>query len=195
MNDTLNPTPPPAVPQPPLAAPPPYPVTPIPAYYIEKKSPFLAALLSFFIPGLGHLYVGAYQRALQVFGGLFAAILLASMVRGPAWVFIVFAWFFGIVDSVRLAQAVNRGTAAESSTALEERMKSNGTAGLTLGVILIGLGLLWWIDKSFDIDWTFMHRWGGPVAFVLLGVVLVASHINKKRKDHENGVGLPPRSR
>jgi hypothetical protein len=82
MNDTPNPTIPPAVPPPPPpAAPPPYPVTPVPAYYIEKKSPFLAAMLSFFIPGLGHLYVGAYQRALQVFGGFFAAILLTSMVH------------------------------------------------------------------------------------------------------------------
>lgn len=169
-------------------------MTPIPAYYIEKKAPFLAALLSFFIPGLGHLYVGAYQRALQVFGGMILSIFITVMIGGPCAIFIVFTWFFGIVDAVRLAQVINRGATVEPLTALEERMKSNGTGGLTLGVILLGLGLLWWVDRTFEIDWYFMHKWGGPVAFILFGVILIAAHISKKRKEHENGVGLPPRS-
>jgi len=171
------------------------PAAPVTPYYIERKSPFLAALLSFFIPGLGHLYVGAFQRALQVFGGMALSIFITVVIGGPGAIFIVFTWFYGIVDSVRLAQVTNRGASVESLTALEERMKRNGTGGLTLGVILVGLGLLWWVDKTFEIDWYFMHRWGGPVAFVLLGVILIAAHVSKKRKEHADGVGMPPRSR
>jgi TM2 domain-containing membrane protein YozV len=195
MNDSVNPNPAPASPPPlppPPSAPPAQPAPP--PYYMERKSPFVAALLSFFIPGLGHLYVGAYQRALQVFGGMIVAIFITVIIDGPGAAFIVFAWFFGIVDSVRLANAINRGVSAEPLMSLEERMKGNGTGSLTLGVILVGLGLLWWVDKTFNIDWYFMHRWGGPVAFVLLGIVLIAAHIGKKRKEHASGVGFPPRS-
>ena len=196
MNDSVNSNPGPAIPPPPVPPPPSVsvPLPGSPPYYVERKSPFLAALLSFFIPGLGHLYVGAYQRALQVFGGMILAIFITVIIHGPGAAFIVFAWFFGIVDSVRLANAINRGLSAEPLTAIEERMKSDGTGSLTLGVILVGLGLLWWVDKTFNIDWYFLHRWGGPVAFVLLGIILIATHIGRKRKEHADGVGMPPRS-
>lgn len=197
MNDSVNPNPAPAIPPPPVPPPPSStpPAPPLPApYYVERKSAFLAALSSFFIPGLGHLYVGAYQRALQVFGGLIVAILITVVIHGPGAAFIVFVWFFGLVDSVRLANAINRGHSAEPLMALEERMKGNGTGSLFLGVVLVGVGLLWWVDKTFDIDWYFLHRWGGPVAFVLLGLILIATYVSRKRKEHGDGVGMPPRS-
>jgi TM2 domain-containing membrane protein YozV len=195
MDDTSTPGPGfAAPPPPPPPAPAAYPAAPIQPYFIERKSPFLAAMLSFFIPGLGHLYVGAFQRALQVFGGMAVSIFITAVIGGPGALLIVFTWFFGIVDSVRLAQAINRGNVVEPFRALEDRMKSDGTVGLTFGVILVGLGLLWWVDKTFNIDWYFMHRWGGPVAFILLGVILIASHVGKKRKEHADGVGMPPRS-
>ena len=79
---------------------------------------------------------------------------------------------------------------------IEQQLKAAaGSGGLTWGVILVGLGTLWLIDRYFYIDWSFMEEWGGPAAFILLGVILIVSHIRKRRAENEAQVGMPPRSR
>ncbi len=200
MNDTFNPppaTPPPGAPVsaavPPSAAPGavPYPVI------IERKSPALAGFLSVF-PGLGHLYLGLYPRAFAVGGAFILGIMMTSHGRageffGPL---IAFVWFFAIIDAVRQAKAINRGELAEAGLAGQAQLKraAAGTGGLTWGVILVGLGTLLLIDRYFDIDWSFMSEWGGPAAFILLGLVLIVSHVRKRRAENEAQVGMPPRS-
>ena len=197
MNDTQNPTPGPAAP------PPPPPPAPAPSFVapviIDRKSPGLAGFLSLF-PGLGHLYLGLYQRAFA-FAGAFCLLIFfnthghrLTVLSGPATFFLV---VFAIIDAVRQAKAINAGRLTEGGWAPEEQIRraSQGTAGLTWGVILVGLGSLWLIDRYVDIDWSFMERWGGPVAFILLGVILIVGNINKKRKEHDQGIGMPPRSR
>jgi hypothetical protein len=193
MNDTQNPAPPPAPPPPP-ASPAPYPVAPV---IIDKKSPGLAGFLSMF-PGLGHLYLGLYQRAFA-FAGAFCVLIFfnhhhrLTPLSGPATFFV---WVFAIIDAVRQAKAINAGRLTEGGFAPEQQIRraSHGTAGLTWGVILVGLGSLWLIDRYVDIDWSFMERWGGPAAFILLGVILIASNVSRRRKEHRDGVGMPPRS-
>ena len=39
-----------------------------------------------------------------------------------------------------------------------------------------------------------MEEWGGPAAFILLGVILIVGHIRKRRRENEAQVGMPPRS-
>jgi hypothetical protein len=164
---------------------------------VERKSPGLAGFLSFF-PGLGHLYLGLYQRAFA-FAGAFCVLIFfnshgrIAVLSGPATAFL---WFFGIIDAVRQAKAINRGYVSESgfATVAQIRKASEGTGSLTWGVILVGLGSLWIIDRYVEIDWSFMEEWGGPAALILLGLVLVISHIRRKRIEHEAGVGMPPRS-
>jgi len=197
MNDTVNPNPAPAS-QPPAPPPPGAPPAPaIPPPY-DRKSPGLAGFLSTF-PGLGHLYLGLYQRAFA-FAGAFCILILmnthgrVAVLSGPATFFL---WVFAIIDAVRQAKAINAGRLKEGGWAPEEqlvRAGSGGTAGLTWGVILVGLGALWLIDRYVDIDWSFMDRWGGPTMLILLGIVLIATHVGKKRKEHANGIGFPPRS-
>lgn len=197
MDDTSNPAPgfvPPPLPPPPPAAPAALPVAPL---VVDRKSPGLAGFLSMF-PGLGHLYLGLYQRAFA-FAGAFCVLIFFNThgrmapLSGPATAFV---WFFAIIDAVRQAKAINAGRLTEGGFAPQEQIRhaSHGTAGLTWGVILVGLGCLWLIDRYVDIDWSFMERWGGPVALILLGVILIASHVGRKRKEHEDGVGMPPRS-
>jgi hypothetical protein len=164
---------------------------------IDRKSPGLAGFLSIF-PGLGHLYLGLYQRAFG-FAGAFCVLIFFNThgrmapLSGPATAFV---WFFAIIDAVRQAKAINAGRLTEGGWAPEEQIRraSHGTAGLTWGVILVGLGSLWLIDRYVDIDWSFMERWGGPAAFILLGLILIAGNVSKKRKEHADGVGMPPRS-
>jgi hypothetical protein len=202
MNETYNPppsTPPPGAPPspglPPTATVPPAAV-PYPVI-VERKSPALAGFLSVF-PGLGHLYLGLYPRAFAVGGAFILGIVMTSH-RGPGEFFgpiIAFVWFFGIIDAVRQAKAINRGELAEAGLAgpAQLRRAATGTGGLTWGVILVGLGALLLIDRYFDIDWSFMSEWGGPAAFILLGLVLIVSHVRKRRAENDAQIGMPPRS-
>ena len=188
-----------AAPQPPPApaafAPPPPVVTH--TVIVERKSPVLAGFLSCF-PGLGHLYLGLYPRAFAVGGAFILGIMMTS--RGSSGEFfgplIAFVWFFAIIDAVRQAKAINRGEVAAEGFAPEQQLRkaAAGTGALTWGVILVGLGSLLLIDRYFEIDWSFMSEWGGPGAFILLGVILIVSHIRKRRRENEAQVGMPPRS-
>lgn len=198
MDPNIPATPPP----PPPLSPPPQPPPVMPAalvqpVIVERKSPGLAGFLSMF-PGLGHLYLGLYQRAFA-FAGAFCILIFfnshgrIAVLSGPATAFL---WFFAIIDAVRQAKAINRGFVSESGFATEAQIRrtSEGTGSLTWGVILVGLGSLWIIDRYVEIDWSFMEEWGGPAALILLGLVLVISHIRRKRSEHASGVGMPPRS-
>ena len=202
--DPNNPAAPPPPPPPPVAPAPPYaPVAPAapaaaaPAVVVERKSPGLAGFLSMF-PGLGHLYLGLYQRAFA-FAGAFCLLIFfnshgrIAVLSGPATAFL---WFFAIIDAVRQAKAINRGELAEAGFAGQQQLRkaATGTGGLTWGVILVGLGTLLLIDRYFDIDWSFMSEWGGPAAFILLGIILIVSHVRKRRAENEAQVGMPPKS-
>jgi hypothetical protein len=201
MNETGNINPPPAIPPPGApasAAVPPAPAAPVPyPVIVERKSPALAGFLSVF-PGLGHLYLGLYPRAFAV-GGAFVLGIMMTSHRGPGEFFgpvVAFIWFFAIIDAVRQAKAINRGELAEAGFAGQPQLRraATGTGGLTWGVILVGLGALLLIDRYVDIDWSFMSEWGGPAAFILLGLVLIISHVRKRRAENEAQVGMPPRS-
>lgn len=194
MNEKGVNQPPPA----PVSAPgqtPPPPVAPLLPPVVERKSPGLAGFLSMF-PGLGHLYLGLYQRAFAFAGAFVIGIGLAHN-RGEFFgPMIAFIWFFAIIDAVRQAKAMNLGYVAESGFAPRQQLRraAEGTGALTWGVILVGLGTLWLIDRYVEIDWSFMERWGGPAALILLGLALVISHVRRKRRENESGVGMPPRS-
>ena len=183
------PAPPPTVP-PPLTPPPAQPE----AAVVDRKSPGLAGFLSIF-PGLGHLYLGLYQRAFAFAGAFVILIGLSHRARffGPL---IGFTFFFAIIDAVRQAHAINRGYLAAGGFATQPQIRKavEGTGALTWGVILVGLGTLWLVDRYVDIDWSFMENWGGPASLILLGLILVISHVRRKRREHESGVGMPPRS-
>ncbi len=197
MNDTFGSQPAPPQPPPaPAAVPPPPAAIPYPVI-VDRKSPALAGFLSMF-PGLGHLYLGLYPRAFAVGGAFILGIMMTSH-GGPGEFFgplIAFVWFFAIIDAVRQAKAINRGELVEAGFAPEMQIRkaAAGTGALTWGVILVGLGALLLIDRYWDIDWSFMSEWGGPLAFILLGLVLIVSHVRKRRRENEAHEGMPPRS-
>ncbi len=161
----------------------------------ERKSPGLAGVLSIF-PGLGHLYLGLYSRGLAFAGAFVFCIWMAHRAGEFFGPLIAFIWFFGIIDAVRQAKAINRGQVAEGGFAAEKQIRraAQGTGTLTWGVILVGIGALWLIDRYVEIDWSFMEEWGGPLALILLGFVLIVTHVARKRRENESGAGLPPRS-
>jgi len=199
MNENTSNPPPAAAPtasgQTPASPPTPFaqPFVPI----LDRKSPGLAGFLSMF-PGVGHLYLGLYQRAFAFAGAFVVCIGLAGH-RGEFFgPLIGFVWVFAIIDAVRQAKAINRGYALQSGLAPQEQLRkaAEGTGSLTWGVILVGLGGLWLLDRFVDLErfWDVMGDWGGPAAFVLLGLILIATHVRRTRRQHASGVGMPPRS-
>lgn len=205
------------VPATPLAAPasataaqgiPPPPVAPAtatgPVIVLEKKSPGLAGVLSGIFPGLGQLYLGLYQRAFKIAAVFVGCIWMVSAdffggrMTPLLGMGIAFTWFFGIIDAVRQAKAINAGYVDASNLAASERAaikrSTEGTASLTWGVILVGIGALWLLDRYADLDafWTLVEDWLVPVSFILLGFILITTYVIKRRRRNESEV-WPPR--
>ncbi|NLM21497.1 MAG: hypothetical protein GX207_07095 [Peptococcaceae bacterium] len=81
---------------------------------MKKKSKFLTFILSF-VPGLGHIYLGLIQRGLLFLIATALAILSAFFIEllgvfyGPLpLVFLPFIWLAALVDSIILADRLNR---------------------------------------------------------------------------------------
>jgi hypothetical protein len=197
------PTPPPAPPPAGTIPPPSMSATTTatgPVVVLERKSPGLAGVLSMF-PGLGHVYLGLYQRAFT-FAGIFCLLIFFNShgrmapLSGPATAFL---WFFAIIDAVRQAKAINSGSVNPGGLAPSEGValvrSRESMAGLTWGVILVGLGTLWLLDRYVDLDafWSAVEDWLAPAAFILLGVVLIVSYVAKKRR-HNASETWPPRT-
>lgn len=164
--------PPPAVAPAPLPAaqPTPYPVT-------MRKSPGAAVVLSF-LTGLGHLYLGLYQRAIGFFAAFAFAIFLAD--KSDFGILIPFVWFFGLIDAYRQAQLINAGQAPEDLWATPVRRKARGT-GLGFGVFLTVLGLLLLYNQFYPLDLSFLYDWW-PLLLVGLGVWQIARYVIAKQK-------------
>lgn len=142
------------------------------------KSPGLALFLSILFPGLGHIYVGAYDRALMVIGGIGVSIWAIVHSEGRLWPLafaIAFAYFFSIFDAYREAQIAN--------LAGEELPKPQrqGDGRLMFGVFLTVVASIVIADNFglFDVRW--VYDWW-PVFVLLIGVYFIGSWIFEKMK-------------
>jgi hypothetical protein len=141
----------------------------------QLKSPPLAAVLSFILPGLGHLYTESYQRSAMLFSSFVLAIFLA----GRWWPFVflcVFLWFFGMFDSFREAQIFNLGGVEQAPP--PER---GGEGRLMFGVFLLVGGGILLLDNFglVDFDWFFDDWW--PAVVVLAGLYFIVSSFRGRR--------------
>ncbi len=127
-----------------------------------RKSPGAAAALSLF-PGLGHLYLGLYERGFMLAIAVFTAFYLDLPPVG------IFAFFFTMIDAYRQAQIINLG-------GYDPTPKATGrpTGSLGLGVFLVVIGavllLRHWIDIEDYLDW--LRDWW-PVILVIVGGYLI----------------------
>ncbi len=175
MNTETNagtPAPPTTPPQPQVPAPP----MPAPVLYggIRRKSPGLALVLSFF-PGLGHLYLGLYQRAIVVFGLFFLATVLAGQASDMG-VIIAFIWFFAVIDAYRQAQIIN---SQEVEPSKPKRAAAAGSLGFGIFLIIVGIILL--INNFHPIDLSWLSKWW-PAILVIVGIYLIAAAYADRQK-------------
>ena len=189
----LAPSPPPVIAAGEPLPPPPSTTAPAPII-VEKKSPGLAGVLSGLFPGLGHLYLGLYQRAFKIAGAFLSVGFMRGRLAPLFGMGLAFVWFFGIIDAVRQARAINAGHVAASSIAAPPRRASESMAALTWGVILVGIGTLWLLDRYVDLDafWAAVGDWLAPASFILFGVILITTYVMRKRR-HNAAEVWPPR--
>ncbi len=168
-------------PQPQYTAPPPPPPTPVqPSSALPRKSPGLAVVLSC-LPGLGHLYLGLYQRGIAFFLAFAAAIFLAD--NAGLGITIPFVWFFGLIDAYRQAQFINLGYVPEMPTAeAAERVTRKGNLGL--GVFLLVIGVILLINQFYPIDFYWLRDWW-PAFLVLAGAYLIGRYMLDQKKAQE----------
>ena len=183
MNDTsMNPQPPtppslaPAPPPPPIAF---GPSGPLPAAPPLPKNPGAAGALGI-IPGMGHLYLGLYQRAAILFGIWVLFISLADHSRGPFPAIAIPFWMvFSIIDASRQAKAINATGRPEANIlGSDEPVRVSGS--LTAGILLILIGGFLLLDRLVTIDLSFLNDWW-PLLLVAFGGWQVFRHYQSRQ--------------
>jgi len=151
----------------------------------EEKSAVLAALLGF-LPGVGHLYVGAIRRGL-VFAGAFVVLLfsLNTYEFRPLYplfsLALPFLVVYSVVDAGRAARAINhaRRLGRPAPRFGVPWVDDRGTGdGRMSGWILIGIGVLLLGVTRFDMDLRWIVEWW-PAILIVLG----ARMIGRSRQD------------
>jgi len=161
---------PPQVPPPPVYAPAPAPTAAL------RRSPGVAVVLGFF-PGLGHLYLGLYQRGLAFFLAFAAAIWMAN--HSDVGILIPFIWFFNVIDAYRQAVLLNQ--AAETGIAPEPLKLPRQSGSVGFAVFLLVLGLLLLYNQFYPLDLTFLVDWW-PLALVIAGAYMLVKHFLEQKK-------------
>jgi hypothetical protein len=183
MSDYQTPTPQPAAP--PAAALPPVPPAPAMPY---RRSPGLATVLSI-VPGVGHLYLGLYERAAAIVLVFALGIWLADTVDIGPFV-IMFVWFFGLFDAYRQAQAINLGVQVEPLLRRRRTKPMHASLGFGIFLLVVGALILW--NQFYPIDFSFLELWW-PLILVLGGVYLIGRYLlEQRRRQQENTPEITP---
>lgn len=79
----------------------------------NEKNPILAAVLSFFIIGLGQMYLGLIKKGLILLLAAVICGILMLIIIG--WVFWLIIWFYAIYDAYNSAEKINKGITVEDT--------------------------------------------------------------------------------
>jgi Domain of unknown function (DUF5668) len=155
---------------------------------MPRRAPGLALVLSFF-PGLGHLYLGLYQRAMVIFLCFATAIWLAE--HSSLGILVAFVWFFAVIDGYRQAQALNLGLVPEPILG-DPKQKTAKRGSLGFGIFLVVLGVILFYRDSIDFTWL-EDYW--PMLLVVAGAYLLGAHFweqaKQRKKDLEAELPSP----
>ena len=157
----------------------------------RRKSAFLATILSF-LPGLGQIYVGYYQRGflfIVIFGSTIS-ILAADAVEALApllGIFLAFFWFFNVIDAYRRASMFNMALEGLETIELPNDRVWQGLGGSYVGgIALLVFGAIALSNTLFGMSLRWVEDWW-PVAPLAMGAYLVykayADQQQKRNRD------------
>ncbi|MNI06883.1 hypothetical protein D3C73_598780 [compost metagenome] len=172
---------------------------PYPPFYPNppRKKKWIACLLSFFVPGIGHLYLGLMQRGL-----LFMVLLILDIVAVVSLVnasggasiplvtlfslIIPVIYFYNIFDALQSTDRINiryehgdLNVGENPGDPLNNLMRGNN-----LGVILVGAGGLFfmismkprWFESIFDVIGSYV----GALVLICAGLAVFLMESRKK---------------
>jgi len=161
----------------------------------RKTSPFVATLLSFFVPGLGAAYNGQTSKAIVHFA-IFASFFQMAVVTDGVTFFVlgvIGTWLFAAVDACRTAQLMRAGLAPDAEEdAITRQLYGNPMAW---GATLVVLGSVFLAHTLLGFQ--FPVRRTLPVALVFLGAYMLFDYLKRRRRREELRVfdtGSPPPS-
>ncbi|MES3007543.1 MAG: DUF5668 domain-containing protein [Pseudomonadota bacterium] len=143
----------------------------------RRRSLFLTFVLSL-MPGLGHIYVGYYQRGFVHFLIFGSAISLASSGAisglGPLlYTFIPFFWFFNQIDAMRRTTLFNLTLEGVENMPLPDEMQGPALGGsIVAGTALLLGGVIALSNTLFNLPLDWLNEWW-PLAPIALGAYLV----------------------
>src|SRR5438093_373036 len=143
----------------------------------RKTSPFVATLLSFFVPGLGAAYNGQTSKAIVHFA-IFASFFQMAVVTDGVSFFVlgvIGTWMFAAVDACRTAQLMRAGLAPDAEEdAITRQLYGNP---LAWGITLIVLGSIFLSHTLLGVQ--FPMRRALPVALVILGAYILFDYLKR----------------
>ncbi|WP_442603254.1 hypothetical protein [Paenibacillus sp. KN14-4R] len=164
---------------------PPYPSS------VPRKKKWASGMLSFFIPGTGHMYLGLMQRGLMfmfflAFSIFLVVTLASSHDSNPGMIFIAsilipITYFYTIFDALQYTDKVNH------ATALYGELPSNFgkvTGNNTLAFIIIAGGCMFfmasmkptWLSSLVQTLGTYV----GGIILIGIGVLMVLLNMRKR---------------
>src|SRR5213593_4405913 len=166
------------------------------AHVIRRKtSPFVATLLSFFVPGLGAAYNGQTSKAIVHFA-IFASFFQMAVVTDGVTFFVLGVagtWLFAAVDACRTAQLMRAGLAPDAEEdAITRQLYGNP---LAWGITLLVLGSMFLAHTLLGVQ--FPMRRALPLGLVILGGYILFDYLKRRRRREELRVfdtGSPPPS-
>src|SRR5436853_2525361 len=148
------------------------------AFVIRRKtSPFIATLLSFFVPGLGAAYNGQTSKALVHFAVFASFFQMAVVTDGTAFFALgVFGtWLFAAVDACRTAQLMLAGLAPDAEQgAITRQLYGNPIAW---GITLVTLGIVFLMHTLLGVQFPVKRTL--PVALVILVAYMLFDYLKR----------------
>jgi len=149
----------------------------------RKTSPFVATLLSFFVPGLGAAYNGQTSKAIvhfAIFAGFFQ---MAVITEGLSFFVlgVVGTWLFAAIDACRTSQLMRAGLAPDAEEdAITRQLYGNP---LAWGVTLVVLGSMFLAHTLLGLQ--FPMRRALPVVLLILGAYILFDYLKRHRRRDE----------
>jgi TM2 domain-containing membrane protein YozV len=158
---------------------------------LEKKSKFATFVLSFFVPGTGHLYLGYNTRGLQLMAAFFGCIVLMPTLPMLCPFLVAIVWFYSMFDALQRATYLNlrsqENVAQGQSEPVEPPMEQDFLTDhpVLIGVILIVLGILVFLGILFPDFWFLVRRLHLGTVLVAVAMIAFGVWLIRSQKSHE----------